>query len=748
MGTINIAYYVTIFPIAAMLSEHLITISKAEYESMQHRIEQSQSAVNSLEKRLHGLADNVPGMIYQFCLDIDGTTSIPYVSSGCQQIYEVEPHCIQQDSEVINSMVHPDDTALLEQTISESAQTLQKWELEWRIKTPSGVKKWLQGFSQPELQADNSIVWYGCIIDITQRKQAEIELAQINEKLQANIQEKTSQLQASQERLQRLADKVPGMLYEYRLDTEGNASFLYISSGSNFIYELNPSQIQENGEIIDKQGHPEDRQKLVEAIYRSAQTLEKWDCSWRITTPSGKQKWLQGTSTPILQEDNSILWYGCVLDITKRQQIETELLQKEAQYRHILEAVSDGLIIHNLENGEVVTANAAACILYGYSKEEFIGMHPIQFIHPCNYSKFENFIKILSAGGSFHKESITLHKDGSIIYVDVKGSQCIYNGKPHGLAIVRDITQRQLAEEKIHQQTKSLKLALHKIKNTQAKLVQSEKMSSLGQMVAGVAHEINNPVNFIHGNLKPACEYVQDLLRLLALYQQYYPQPHPEIQTEIETIELDFIQEDLVKILKSMQEGTTRIREIVLSLRNFSRLDEADFKKANIHEGIDSTLMILNNRLKAKPGSPEIQIVKEYDTSLPSIDCYAGQLNQVFLNILVNAIDALEDKIKVQIKDRVKSNKNSFNSQITINTKFVQSKFVRITIADNGCGIPTSIQTKLFDPFFTTKEVGKGTGLGLSISYQIVVEKHRGKLYCYSKQGKGTEFVIEIPVCQ
>ncbi|MGB3756715.1 MAG: PAS domain S-box protein [Rivularia sp. (in: cyanobacteria)] len=722
-----------------MLSEHLITISKAEYESMQQKIEQLQSTVDILEKRLHGLADNVPGMIYQFCLNPDGTMSVPYVSSGCQQIYDVEAQKIQQQPQIIFSTLHPDDEAQFQQTIFQSAQTLQKWEQQWRIITPSGKQKWLQGFSQPELQADNSILWYGCAIDITQRKQVEIELAQINEKLQTNIQEKTSQLQASQERLQRLADNVPGMLYEYRLDTAGVVSFPYVSSGSRFIYELEPEEIQQDTEILEKQIHPEDLIQIKEAVFKSAQTLQQWEYSWRITTLSGEQKWIQGISKPSLQEDGSILWYGCFIDVTKRQQIETEFLQKEAQYRHIFEAVSDGLIIINLETGKVVAANSTACEMHGYSKAEFIGIHPTAFIDPNHHYMFANFIELISSGVSFETQAIDICKDGSALHVDVKGTQCIYNGKPHALSIVRDITQRQLAEEKMQKQARTLQEALSKLQNTQAKLVQSEKMSSLGQMVAGVAHEINNPVNFIHGNLKPACEYVKDLLGLLALYQQHYPQPHSEIQTEIETVELDFIQEDLTKILNSMQQGTTRIREIVLSLRNFSRLDEADFKKVNIHEGIDSTLMILNNRFKSKPGNPEIQIIKQYETSLPSIECYPGQLNQVFMNILVNSIDALEDRIKEN---------NSFNSQITINTKLIKSNLIRISIADNGGGIPTSIQNKLFDPFFTTKEVGKGTGLGLSISYQIVVEKHRGKLYCDSKPGKRTEFVIEIPVLQ
>jgi signal transduction histidine kinase len=283
-----------------------------------------------------------------------------------------------------------------------------------------------------------------------------------------------------------------------------------------------------------------------------------------------------------------------------------------------------------------------------------------------------------------------------------------------------------------------LQETLQELQRTQAQVIQSEKMSSLGQMVAGVAHEINNPVSFVYGNLEPTYEYAQDLIRIIELYQKHYPEPAEEIQVEIEAVELDFIKEDFVKLLDSMQNGTERIKNIVLSLRNFSRLDEAEFKPVDIHEGIDSTLLILQNRLKPKSNRAEIEIVSEY-ASLPKIDCYAGQLNQVFMNILANAIDALEDEV----------NKNqTFIPQIRIYTEFSGNNNIVIRIADNGSGIPPKVQSKLFDPFFTTKQVGKGTGLGLSISYQIIVDKHHGKLSCNSSPEKGTEFVIEIPIHQ
>jgi signal transduction histidine kinase len=284
--------------------------------------------------------------------------------------------------------------------------------------------------------------------------------------------------------------------------------------------------------------------------------------------------------------------------------------------------------------------------------------------------------------------------------------------------------------------------ALQELQQTQAQLIQTEKMSSLGQMVAGVAHEINNPVSFIYGNLTHADNYTQDLLDLVHLYQQHYPNPAPEIEEQIAAIELDFLIEDLPKILSSMNVGAERIRQIVLSLRNFSRLDEAQMKQVDIHEGIDSTLLILLHRLKAYGGHPGIEVIKEYG-DLPLVECYAGQLNQVFMNILSNAIDALNSYNQQRQLEEVKAHP----STITIRTLVLNPDYIAVGIADNGPGMTQDVRSRIFDPFFTTKPVGKGTGLGLSISYQIVVEKHGGSLRCQSELGQGTEFWIEIPIC-
>ena len=300
-----------------------------------------------------------------------------------------------------------------------------------------------------------------------------------------------------------------------------------------------------------------------------------------------------------------------------------------------------------------------------------------------------------------------------------------------------NLLERNAAEKRLEEQTKELRLALKTLQQTQAQLIQTEKMSSLGQLVAGVAHEINNPVNFIYGNLTYAGEYSQKLVNLIKLYQSHLTNPDSEIQNLIEEIDLEYLIEDLPNLLSSMKIGAERIREIVLTLRNFSRHDEAKMKPVKIHQGIDSSVLILQHRLKGTHQYPTIQLNKEYG-DLPRVQCYAGELNQVFLNIISNAIDALQTPT-FDTPDSCRL------PTITISTQLITSNWVRISIKDNGPGMTPEVKARVFDPFFTTKPVGKGTGLGLSISYQIVVEKHRGVLRCISEPGQGTEFQIEIP---
>lgn len=303
--------------------------------------------------------------------------------------------------------------------------------------------------------------------------------------------------------------------------------------------------------------------------------------------------------------------------------------------------------------------------------------------------------------------------------------------------------QNQTLEEKVQERTFELNQMMEELKTMQVQLIQNEKMSSLGQMVAGVAHEINNPINFIYGNLEPAEEYIENILNLIEMYQLYHPEPDAAIQAYQEDIELEFVQEDLIKILSSMKVGATRILEIVKSLRNFSRLDESEIKEVDIHEGIDSTLMILQNRLKVKPEHPEIEVIKEYG-NFPNMECYPGQLNQVFMNLLANAIDAIEECYSEGNIEEFEDN----YCKIWISTELQNSDEVVIKIADNAKGIKEEVVNRIFNPFFTTKPVGKGTGMGLAISYSIVVDKHGGKLECNSKVNVGTEFIIRIPINQ
>ncbi|MEG5001049.1 AAA family ATPase [Microcoleus sp. B4-D4] len=436
------------------------------------------------------------------------------------------------------------------------------------------------------------------------------------------------------------------------------------------------------------------------------------------------------------------------------QQSQVELIQKEQEYRSIFEAVVDGLSLIDLQTGKVIAANPALSQIFGYSEQEFLQLNPPDYILPEYVNSFVEFQQTVSRGEEFTCQAIIRRKDGTLCDIELKGNFLEYGGKPHGLAINRDISDRkraekalQTSEDQLRQKAEDLEATLVQLQQAQAQLIQTEKISQLGQLVAGVAHEVNNPVSFISGNLHHAKEYVSDLINLLQIYQDNFPEPGPQVLDEIEAIELEYLVEDLPKMIDSMRLGTDRIGDIMQSLRNYSRSDGIEKKPANLHEGIDTTLMILAHRLKASGDRPAIKIIKNYG-ELPQIECYPGQLNQVFMNLLANAIDALEESNVGKTYKEIESNPNTITistSVANLSEKQINST-VNIRIADNGIGMPENIKEKLFTPFFTTKAEGKGTGFGLPISHDIVTQKHGGTLECCSLPGMGTEFAIALPV--
>ncbi|WP_084669118.1 PAS domain-containing protein [Spirulina major] len=498
--------------------------------------------------------------------------------------------------------------------------------------------------------------------------------------------------------------------------------------------------------------HPEDRDRAFQLWHEAAQNQSAFRTECRFQRPDGSVSWVISQAVPLPNQDGYV---GTITDISDRKAAEEQLQQQTNILQSILDNMSEGVVVSDAD-GKFLVFNPAAAAMFGNG--------PTETNHEAWSEQY----------GLFHGDQVTPLAPEEIPLVRSLQGEAVdefeifvrhatapeglwtsVNGRPlldeignvqGGLVVCRDISDRKKDEALLHQKTKTLRDTIKTLKQTQSQLVQTEKMSSLGQLVAGVAHEINNPVNFIYGNLIHIDEYVQDLTTVVTTYQEHYPNPAPDLAELIEEKEVNFLLEDLPSLIDSMKVGSQRIREIVNSLRSFSRLDEADYKDVNLHEGIDSTLMILQNRLKATPKHPEIIIKKHYG-DLPLIECYSGQLNQVFMNILVNALDALEERNQARSYQDIKADPN----QITIATKLVQQgdeQQVEITFQDNALGIPKEIQSKIFDPFFTTKAIGQGTGLGMSISYQIITEKHHGSIRCQSKPGEGTTFIITIPVQQ
>lgn len=670
--------------------------------------------------------------------------------------------------------VHPGDRAALQQAVSSALEASQDYQIEYRLLLGDGTIRWVGERGGLWRDPDGFVLGLmGTVVDITNRKTAEAALKE------------------SEERNRTLVNNIPGAVY--RCQADQNWTLLFQSEAIAEItgYPVDHPIHQEDWRLI----HPDDRLRVDEEITQAIAQQQPFESEYRILHADGSIRWVLETGQPIADATGTVqLIDGVLTDITRRKQSEHrlyELVRRESLINRISTQIRDSLELEPILQTTVQAVRSQLAtdrvVVYRF-QENWTGEVVVEDVDPVWQTTLGEIgsDNCFPSGLAEHYESGRIRAINDIYHAGLDDCHIQYLEslqvranlivpillkkqlwglliahecrEPRvwssseielllalagqvGIAIGQADLYRQATENAIcaQQQATELKATLAELQRTQAKLVQTEKMSSLGQLVAGVAHEINNPVSFIDGNILHAAEYAQDLLKLTEQYQRTYPQPPEELARLINNIDLDFLAEDFPKLLDSMRVGAERIKSIVTSLRTFSRMDEAEIKAVNIHDGLDSTLMILQHRLKAHGDRPEISLSCRY-SKLPPVECYAGQLNQVFMNLISNAIDAIEENIAAQGQ--------TLPPTITITTAHPNADQVHITIADNGSGISEDKRRRIFEPFYTTKPIGKGTGIGLSISYQIITERHQGTLECESQLGKGTAFHITIPVYQ
>ncbi len=669
--------------------------------------------------------------------------------------------------------IHPEDRRQLQEVVQLTLDGGHDYCVEYRILWADGQVRWVGERGGVWRDGDGLVLGLtGTLMDITDRKAA------------------ADALQESERRYRTLLQNIPGAVYRRRVAADWPTLFQ-----SDAMAELTGYGPQDP---IHQGGYewvvPEDRAWVMSGIQQAIAERQPYDLEYRIRHANGGERWVQDKGQPIFdREGQPILIDGVLTDITRRKESESryrDIARREALINRISAQIRESLNLTSILQTSVQAIRSQLktdrVVIYRFGEgwqgqvvvEEVIppwnstlGEMGEDSCFPNGYAEYYQTGRVRAIDNVKTAELDDCHRQyllslqvqanlivpilihsrlwGLLIAHECRGPRQWQGGEIElllslagqlGVAISQSDLYFQATEnaDRAQRQAEELELTLQELRRTQAQLVQTEKMSSLGQLVAGVAHEINNPVSFIDGNLSHAGDYTRDLLSLVQAYQEAYPHPPEAIQKLQAEIDLDFLLTDFPKLLESMQVGADRIKNIVTSLRTFSRMDEAEIKPVDIHEGINSTLMILQHRLKANGDRPEITVCADFDT-LPKVECHAGQLNQVFMNLISNGIDALEESIHQG---------TTLTPTIAIRTRYLPGDQVEISISDNGCGIPLERQHRIFEPFYTTKSVGKGTGIGLSISYQIIRDRHRGSLECHSTPGQGTQFIITIPQTQ
>jgi PAS domain S-box-containing protein len=703
------------------------------------------------EERFRTLVENIPGAVYR-CTYNEQLHELPprtmvFLSEAIQNVSGYPPSdFINNRVRSFTSIIHPQDRAWVEQAIRQNINAKQPYVIEYRILRANGSIVWVYDKGQGILDDKKEIVWLdGVILDITERKQAEADLHYTQAFLSSVVENLPMAvfIKDANELRVKYWNKASEELFGYsREEVLGKNDYDLLPKEQAGYICAKDRQVLTGGQLIDIPEAP-------------------------LVTPHRGKRLIHTKKVPLLDETGTPQYLLAICeDITERKQAEEVLRESEAHYRRIVETATEGVWMFDADS-KTIFANSRLAEMLGYTVEEMLGRALFDFIDEESRAQAQAYVERRRLGIQERHDFKFRCKDGSDLWALVSATP-IFDAEGQFVGVLRmitDISERKrteealrLSESQLRAKNQQLKQTLRQLKQTQAQLIQNEKMVSLGQMVAGIAHEINNPVSFIYGNVAYAHQYTAELLNLIQLYAKHHPEPAPELQNEIEALDLNFIAADFPKLLDSMKEGANRIRQIVQSLRNFSRLDEAEIKPVNLHEGLDNTLLILQHRLKRHAGKPGIEVRKEYG-QLPLVECYAGSLNQVFMNLLSNAIDALEPQpeprvitIRTEVGTRNKGRLGESDPITQTPTPFSSHsrssypQFVVIRIADNGPGIPLKVKKKIFDPFFTTKPVGVGTGLGLAIAHSIVVEKHGGTLTCNSTPGKGAEFVIELPL--